>query len=105
MCVLTRDVPDNWNFNASNPCLHLGGNYNQNQNRGLFYVNYNTASNANANIGSRLHRLANRAGAGWHGPMARRVAHPLVKLSRQDMSWYSREGEGTLMRLQEELTT
>ena len=31
---------DNWNFNASNPCLHFGGNYNQNGNHGLFYVNY-----------------------------------------------------------------
>lgn len=47
-------VPDNWNFNASNPCLHVGGNYSQNQNHGLFYVNYNTASNSNANIGCRI---------------------------------------------------
>lgn len=45
---------DNWNFNASNPCLHFGGNYNQNGNHGLFYVNYNTASNSNANIGCRV---------------------------------------------------
>jgi hypothetical protein len=44
-------APDNWNFNSSNPCLHVGGNYNQNQNHGLFYVNYNGTSNANANIG------------------------------------------------------
>lgn len=47
-------VPDNWNFNSSNPCLHVGGNWNQNQNYGLFYVNYNGASNANANVGCRL---------------------------------------------------
>lgn len=46
-------VPDNWNYNASNPCLHRGGNYNQNLNHGLFYVNYNGTSNANANIGCR----------------------------------------------------
>lgn len=45
---------DNWNFNASNPCLYVGGNYNQNQNYGLFYVNYNTATNTNANIGCRF---------------------------------------------------
>ena len=45
---------DNWNFNASNPCLHFGGNYNQNGNHGLFYVNYNSASNSNANIGCRV---------------------------------------------------
>ena len=44
---------DNWNFNASNPCLYVGGNYNQNGNYGLFYVNYNTASNTSSNIGSR----------------------------------------------------
>lgn len=47
-------VPDNWNFNGSNPCLHHGGNYNQNQNHGPFYVNYNSASNTNDNIGCRL---------------------------------------------------
>lgn len=44
---------DNWNFNASNPCLYVGGNYGQNGNHGLFYVNYNTASNTSSNIGSR----------------------------------------------------
>ena len=42
---------DNWNFNSSNTCLHVGGNYNQNLNHGLFYVNYNGTSNSNANIG------------------------------------------------------
>ena len=45
---------DNWNFNASNPCLYFGGNYNQNGNHGLFYVNYTSASNSNANIGCRV---------------------------------------------------
>ena len=45
---------DNWNFNASNPCLYVGGNYNQNLNHGLFYVNSNTASNSNANHGCRI---------------------------------------------------
>lgn len=35
--------------------LHVGGNYNRNQNNGLFYLNGNNgASNANSNIGSRL---------------------------------------------------
>lgn len=47
-------VPDNWNFNGSNPCLHHGGNYNQNQNHGPFYVNYNGTSNTNDNIGCRI---------------------------------------------------
>ena len=45
---------DNWNFNASNPCLHFGGNYNQNANYGMFYVNYNAASNYNGNLGCRF---------------------------------------------------
>ena len=49
-----RGSSDNWYFSASNPCLHFGGNYNQNGNHGLFYVNYNTASNSNANIGCRV---------------------------------------------------
>lgn len=45
---------DNWNFDSSNPCLYVGGNYNQNANYGMFYVNYNSVSNANSNIGCRL---------------------------------------------------
>lgn len=47
---------DNWNFNTSNPCVHVGGNYNQNLNYGLFHVNYNSTSNANSLIGSRVLR-------------------------------------------------
>lgn len=48
------DVPDNWNYNGGNPCLHHGGNYNQNLNYGPFYVNYNSTSNQNSNIGCRI---------------------------------------------------
>jgi hypothetical protein len=34
--------------------LHVGGNYNQNSNHGMFYLNgNNAATNKNANIGSR----------------------------------------------------
>ena len=50
----TTYVPDYWNFTASYPCLHVGGNYGQNRNHGLFYVNYNTASNTSTNIGCRI---------------------------------------------------
>ena len=50
-------VPDNWNFNASNPCLRVGGYYSQSLDRGLFCVDCNTASNANAGIGCRLMKL------------------------------------------------
>ena len=48
------DVPDNWNFNGSNPCLYHGGDYSQYLNHGPFYVNYNSASNTNDNIGCRI---------------------------------------------------
>lgn len=44
----------NWNFNTSNPVVFVGGNYSQNGNHGLFYVNYTNATNANANLGSRF---------------------------------------------------
>ena len=50
----TTYVPDYWLFLASNPCLLVGGNYGQNRNHGLFYVNYNTASNTSTNIGCRI---------------------------------------------------
>ena len=45
---------DNWNFSTSNPCVYGGGNYNQNGNHGLFYLNYNSVSNQSGNIGSRF---------------------------------------------------
>ena len=48
-------VGDNCNYNASGVVLHVGGNYNQNRNHGLFYLNgNNAASNQNANIGSLI---------------------------------------------------
>lgn len=47
-------VPDRWYFNGSYPCLRHGGNYNQYQSRGPFCVDYNSASNAYADIGCRL---------------------------------------------------
>ena len=54
LALAFRDSCDNWNYNASNPCLYVGGNYNQNGNHGLFYVNYNSATNKNANLGCRI---------------------------------------------------
>ena len=69
---------DNWNFNTSNPVIYVGGNYNQNGNHGLFYVNYTNATNSNSNLGSRfLFCVANE-----NPPItAQVVAHPLVKIS------------------------
>ena len=48
---------DYWYFNASSPCLYFGGNYNQDGDRGLFYVSYDSASNSYAYIGCRLQKL------------------------------------------------
>ncbi|WP_306487375.1 hypothetical protein [Agathobaculum sp.] len=50
-------VPDNWNFSASYPCLYLGGYCNQSQNRGLFCVYCNAASDSGSDVGSRLMKL------------------------------------------------
>ncbi len=47
-------VGDNWNFNASNPVVYVGGNYNQNGNHGMFYVNYTSLTNTSDNHGSRF---------------------------------------------------
>lgn len=46
--------PANSNSSSSWYVVNVGGNYNNGTNAGLFYANYNTASNSNANIGSRL---------------------------------------------------
>lgn len=50
-------VPDGWYFDASDPCLFVGGSYYQGLYHGLFYVNCNAASNSYANVGSRLQKL------------------------------------------------
>ena len=48
---------DSWDFSSSSPCLFVGGGYSQYTYRGLFCVNYNSVSNANAGIGCRLQEL------------------------------------------------
>ena len=48
---------DGWYFNASGPCLCFGGDYNQNGDRGLFFVGYTGASDSGAYIGCRLQKL------------------------------------------------
>lgn len=50
-------VPDGWYFDASNPCLLVGGYYLQSLYLGLFCVDCSTASRSNAYIGSRLQKL------------------------------------------------
>lgn len=48
---------DSWGFNASNPCLVFGGNYYQDGDYGLFFVDCNSASSSYAYIGCRLQKL------------------------------------------------
>ena len=48
---------DYWDFSASNPCLYFGGYYSQGGNRGLFYVNYSSASVSSLGVGCRLQKL------------------------------------------------
>lgn len=48
---------DYWDFGASNPCLCFGGNYYQYGYRGLFFVDYTSASSSYAYIGCRLQKL------------------------------------------------
>lgn len=48
-------VPDYCYYYSSGVVLHVGGNYNQNLNHGLFYLNgNNSASDSNANIGVQV---------------------------------------------------
>lgn len=54
----TTYVCDYCSYSASGVVLRVGGNYDQNQYHGAFYLNGNyTASNANANLGCRLQKL------------------------------------------------
>ena len=79
---------DYWVFSASSPCLRFGGSFDQSGNHGLFYVNYNSASNSNRNIGCRVllwtgypppHPATQRPAPGRGHPR-----HPLVQISHQD---------------------
>ena len=74
-------LPDNWNFASNTPCLHRGGDYNRNQNYGMFYLNYNSASNANANIGSRLQYAGDGRAAGF-GKSEDRRAGDVLEIQR-----------------------
>ena len=48
-------MDDYCNYNSSGVVLHVGGNYNQNQNHGAFYLNgNNSASDTNSNVGSHI---------------------------------------------------
>ena len=53
----TTYVPDSWFFDASYPCLYVGGGYYQNLNHGMFYVNCSGTSSSGASIGCRLQDL------------------------------------------------
>lgn len=48
---------DYWGFDASKPCLGVGGTYSEIQNLGLFFVRYYRTSDAVASIGCRVQKL------------------------------------------------
>lgn len=48
---------DSWGFSASDPCLRFGGYYCRYGYYGLFYVSYDSVSDAIADIGCRLQKL------------------------------------------------
>ena len=50
----TTYVPDYWSFRGSSPCLCHGGNYDQSQSHGPFYVSYYRTSGSSGYIGCRL---------------------------------------------------
>ena len=61
-----------------NSCnVYGGGNYNQNLNHGLFYVNRTSVSNANANHGSRISDSVKIPYI-----LAQDVAHLMVKIDK-----------------------
>ena len=48
---------DYWGFSTSSPVIFVGGNYFQSGSRGLFYVDYTSATYSVVNLGSRLQEL------------------------------------------------
>ena len=48
---------DSWGFNASDPCVYVGGYYGQGGSYGLFYLYCNGVSSSYSDIGSRLQKL------------------------------------------------
>jgi hypothetical protein len=76
--------------------LYVGGNYNQNQNYGLFYLNgNNTASDSNGSLGGRL--LVEVSYSARRNPWAR-MFHTSkgVKIRHSRDGEYSRKSAGKL---------
>ena len=62
------------NYNSGWRVLHVGGNWNNGGNAGLFYFNANnTSSNTNSNVGARL-LVFLLTGAGFPSPMGENIA-------------------------------
>lgn len=55
VCAMRRGLDFYANYNSGWRVLHVGGNWNNGGNAGLFYFNANnTSSNSNSNVGARL---------------------------------------------------
>ncbi len=50
-------VPDRWKFNASEPCLLVGGDYSQSKVHGFFCISHKSASARYSSYGCRLMKL------------------------------------------------
>lgn len=48
---------DPWEYDATNPCLCVGGYYRQDRLRGLFCINYRTSDESSGGIGGRIMEL------------------------------------------------
>ena len=95
---------DYWSFGASNPCLHFGGNYNQDGNYGLFYVDCDSVSGSNRYIGCRvllglathLHSSSSQAAERAPRPTGQGLLPPLLLLFLANplMLGFARMGRG-----------
>lgn len=48
---------DGWHFNATNPCICVGGHYSHNDHYGMFYIYCGTSAYSDGGIGSRIMEL------------------------------------------------
>lgn len=63
------------NYNSGWRVLHVGGNWNNGGNAGLFYFNANNASSdTNSNVGARLLVFSFSTGAGFPSPLGENIA-------------------------------
>lgn len=90
---LVLPLPDYCNYNSGVRGLYVGGNYNNGDNAGLFYLNGNNApSNTNSNLGSRLLIPRPRLRVVFSSPLGEnfaagtRLSKPLMDLKGREVN-------------------